>query len=322
MACRLIPLNKNPGVRPIGIGEILRRIIGKSIGWILKRDIQSAAGPLQASTGLKGGAEATIHTMKDLFESEETDAVILVDASNAFNSLNQAVALHNIQYTCPEFSIILNNTYREPSRLIVLGKWEISSQEGTTQGDNLAMPFYALGTTTLLNFLKANVTSIRQVWLADDATAAGKLKPLKDWWSAVIAEGAKIGYNVNEAKSWLIIKNPEMLQEAKTLFHDTAIKFTVEDKRHLGASLGSNSFRVQYVSEKVNTWCKEVEKLSEFAKTQPHAAFSAFIHGEQHKFTYFMRTIPGMEEHLIPLDKVINDKFLPALFGSRISSVE
>ena len=113
-----------------------------------------------------------------------------------------------------------------------------------------------------------------------------------------------------------------MLQEAKTLFHDTAIKFTVEGKRHLGASLGSNSFRVQYVSEKVNTWCKEVEKLSEFAKTQPHAAFSAFIHGEQHKLTYFMRTIPGMEEHLTPLDKVINDKFLPALFGSRISSVE
>ena len=285
-------------------------------------DIQSAAGPLQASTGLKGGAEAAIHTMKDLFESEETDAVILVDASNAFNSLNRAVAFHNIQYTCPEFSIILINTYRELSRLIVLGKWEISSQEGTTQGDNLAMPFYALGTTTLLNFLKANITSIRQVWLADDATAAGKPKPLKEWWSAVIAEGAKIGYNVNEAKSWLIIKNPEMLQEAKTLCHDTAIRFTVEGKRHVGASLGSNSFRVQYVSEKVNTWCKEVEKLSEYAKTQPHAAFSAFIHGEQHKFTYFMRTIPGMEEHLIPLDKVINDKFLPALFGSRISSVE
>ncbi len=27
VACRLIPLNKDPGVRPIGIGEVARRII-------------------------------------------------------------------------------------------------------------------------------------------------------------------------------------------------------------------------------------------------------------------------------------------------------
>ena len=30
--CRLIPLNKCPGVRPIGVGETFRRIIGKTIG--------------------------------------------------------------------------------------------------------------------------------------------------------------------------------------------------------------------------------------------------------------------------------------------------
>ena len=39
IACNLIPLNKNPGVRPIGVGETLRRIIGKAIGWVLKNDI-------------------------------------------------------------------------------------------------------------------------------------------------------------------------------------------------------------------------------------------------------------------------------------------
>ena len=39
VACRLIPLDKDPGVRPIGIGEVPRRIVAKAI--------KEASGPLQ-----------------------------------------------------------------------------------------------------------------------------------------------------------------------------------------------------------------------------------------------------------------------------------
>ena len=102
-------MNKNPGIRPIGIGEILRRIIGKAICWVLNPEIQKAAGPLQASTGLKGGAEAAIHVMRVTFEAEETDGIILVDASNAFNSLNRK--LHYTTYnTFAHHSPVLINT--------------------------------------------------------------------------------------------------------------------------------------------------------------------------------------------------------------------
>ena len=93
--CRLIPLNKNPGVRPIGVGEVLRWIMGKAINWILKDDMQKSAGPLQTATGLKAGAGAAIHSMRLIFEDSSTEAVILVDANKVFNSINRKVALHN-----------------------------------------------------------------------------------------------------------------------------------------------------------------------------------------------------------------------------------
>ena len=87
-SCRLIPLDTNPGGRPKGIGEIMRRIIGKTIAWVLKDDIQESDSPLQVSTGTKGRAEAAIHAMKQLFEDDCNDVVILVDANNAFISMN------------------------------------------------------------------------------------------------------------------------------------------------------------------------------------------------------------------------------------------
>jgi len=38
---------------------------------------------------LAGGCEAAIHDMRTLYENEETDAVLLIDAANAFNSINR-----------------------------------------------------------------------------------------------------------------------------------------------------------------------------------------------------------------------------------------
>ena len=260
--------------------------------------------------------------MKTIFDDDDTDAVILVDASNAFNSLNRQVALHNVQIICPNFANILINTYRKPSRMIIFGAPDVLSIEGTTQGDNLAMSFYALGTDPLLTTIKIRCPSTSHVCLADDIAGGAKLNNLFNWWVAVLEEGPKFGYYVNESKSWLILKNKELLPQAEELFINSEIKITIEGKRHLGAVLGTDDFRKKYCEEKVSEWCEEIEQLSKFAKSEPQAAYTAFIHGEMHKFTLFLRTIPDMKMYIEKVDDCITNVFLPSLLESVVTEQE
>ena len=79
--CRLVPLMKEDnGVSPIGIGECLRRIMGRSVAKVLGEDVQLAGGTLQTCTGVEAGIEASIHAMGRLFNDDQCEAVILVDA--------------------------------------------------------------------------------------------------------------------------------------------------------------------------------------------------------------------------------------------------
>ncbi len=70
------------------------------------------------------------------------------------------------------------NTYRNESELFIEGN-TLHSQEGTTQGDPLAMAMYAIAITPLIYRLEN--AGIKQAWYADDATAGGSLQDLREW---------------------------------------------------------------------------------------------------------------------------------------------
>ena len=152
-SCRLVAMDKCPGVRPIGIGEVVQRIIGKAIRTITSQDIQQVTGALQLCAGQQVGCKAAIHAMWQVFTQPNTEAVLLVDATNAFNCLNRKVALQNILRICPSVAPALVNCYRSDAHLFVGGEVNLSN-EGTTQGDPLAMAMFAIATIPLIHWLK------------------------------------------------------------------------------------------------------------------------------------------------------------------------
>ena len=57
MASRLIALDKCPGIRPIGIGEEPRRILGKVLALATRFEVEEACGVSQLCSGLNAGIE-------------------------------------------------------------------------------------------------------------------------------------------------------------------------------------------------------------------------------------------------------------------------
>ena len=138
---------------------------------MISHDILEAAGTLQLCAGQECGIEAAIHAMRKVFNSSESEGVLLVDATNAFNSVNREVYLRNVQHLCPALAPIAINCYHLPASLFVGGE-SLLSNEGTTQGDPIAMPLYAIATLPLLCAVETE--GAVQVWYADDAGAC--------WW--------------------------------------------------------------------------------------------------------------------------------------------
>ena len=331
-ACRLIPLDKGitkdgtPGVRPIGVGEVLRRLIGKLLIRVIKKDITTAAGPLQTCSGLKAGIEAAIHAMRSKFEDEKTECILLVDAENAFNNLNRKTALENIRKMCPPFYRYLNNTYQKPAQLIINDQKKveiIASNEGCTQGDVTAMALYALGIKPLIDHL-ANSTDkedCAQCWFADDSSAGGKLTEIKRWWDELQTEGPKYGYFPLPKKTVLIVKDAHKHQ-AMDIFQGTDVTISATGERHMGACVGSSEHKEIYVKNKISKWIEDVEELARLAKDEPQAVYSCYTKAISHRWSYVQRTIPGISHLFNPLEDAIREKLMSSLVARKTNDRE
>ena len=182
-----------------------------------------------------------------------------------------------------------------------------------TQGDPLAMAMFALATIPLIHQLMQS-SAVSQAWFADDATAGGKLRSLRQWWDDLERMGPDYGYYVNSAKSWLIVKE-EHLTDVTNIFENTGVQITKEGHRNLGAALGTQSFTEEYVSKQVQMWVDEVKQLATNAQSQPHAAYAALTHGLTGSWSYLSQTVCDISDLLQPLEDAIRHHLIPALTG-------
>ena len=160
--------------------------------------------------------------MSQTFAEVDTEGALLIDATNVFILINRQAVLHNISVIYPSLAQVLCNTYIAPVRCVIQGEGEVSSSEGTTQGDPLAMGMYALSLKPLIDRLQSHCPTVKQVWYADDATGAASCSDLRAWWDSLFEHGKGFGYHPNASKTHLIVKE-QFLENAKQQFAGTNV---------------------------------------------------------------------------------------------------
>ena len=83
----------------------------------------------------------------------------------------------------------------------------------------------------------------------------------------------------------------------------------------MGSPIGTKEFVSDFVQDTINDLSKQLEKLSLIARTQPHDAYSSFIHGFFNNFVFLFRTTPDVSAHVQCLEQIIHHKLIPALTG-------
>ena len=80
---------------------------------------------MEVCVGHEAGCEVGAHVIDSIFSNDNTDNVLLIDAKNAFNSVNRIAFILNVKILCHTIAKFVSNCYSSSSRKLIIGGGEI-----------------------------------------------------------------------------------------------------------------------------------------------------------------------------------------------------
>jgi len=233
-------------VRPIAVGETLRRLASKCLCQAVREPAQQWLSPLQLGVTVSLGAEAAVHTARHCFHRNSghaNKAFLTIDFENAFNSVDRAAMLREVRLRLPGLPPYAEWCYGHHSRLLFEGE-PLTSEAGVQQGDPLGPLLFALALQLALRAVRSGPWD-QQPELAfaylDDVCLAGSLPQLRTALGRLTAGARQVGLALNPAKCKLTttshdgLVDPQSSPEGLTV--DRSGAFTL-----LRAAIGNSTF--------------------------------------------------------------------------------
>ncbi|MEC9336354.1 MAG: hypothetical protein VYC68_02515, partial [Candidatus Thermoplasmatota archaeon] len=225
-ACRGIALDKGERkVRPVAIGEAIRRIAGRVV---CVQDNAAIAAMLtevmQFGVAVKGGIEYAYHSVRqhmmsayDEFEQryssedddgddddDEVPGILKVDFKNGYNSTQRSKMLSQVEVKMPRLLRFTRYCYAQVGRLVFMYKGKVvqvlDSKFGSQQGDPLGGHYFALSIFDFMEELHAAFPEACVSWIVDDLTVSDKQGQLEKVAKFIAEKGPAYGLFKNETK--------------------------------------------------------------------------------------------------------------------------
>ena len=195
-ACVTALKKKDGGIRPIAVGNTLRRLAGKIVSRRVMETMGQLARPTQLGYGTRGGAEAVVHaTRAYMSDIDETQVILKLDFRNAFNTVRRDKMLLAVRTYLPKFYSFIWQMYRNPSKLF-FGDFLLQSESGVQQGDPLGPLLFCLVTRELTTSMQSPLNC----WYLDDGTIGGTAELVESDLRTVMTIGEDIGLELNLSK--------------------------------------------------------------------------------------------------------------------------
>ena len=186
-------LKKDGGIRPIAVGNLLRRLVGKCCATRVQEKAAALFSPHQLGVGVRNGCEAIVHTVREALATDPSLWVLQCDFINAFNQADRQAALEEVAKSFPEILAWANTCYGQASHLL-FGEAVLSSQCGFNQGDPLAALLFCLVLQSLVLMIQERVPGLAvNSWFLDDGTQVGRHEDLQAVVDILVEEGPAKG---------------------------------------------------------------------------------------------------------------------------------